>query len=112
MIINKNLIGGSTDLLILSLISQGDMYGFEIITVLEERSENIFSLKEGTLYPILHKLENKDYLKSYKKEGETGRLRKYYSITNLGREKLEEEKRAFEKFSRSVNKVVFGDTYA
>ncbi len=111
MEINKNLLGGSTDLLVLSLISREDMYGFEIITRLEEESENVFSLKEGTLYPILHKLENKGYLKSYKKLADNGRTRKYYKITRSGKKKLEEEKEAFKLFSRSVTNLVFGGGY-
>lgn len=109
---NRNLIGGSTDLLILTLIDQKDMYGYEIIKELEKKSENVFKLKEGTLYPVLHKLENKGYLKSYQKPGEAGRTRKYYTITNNGKKQLIEEKKQWEVFSKSVNQVVIGDGYA
>ena len=54
MDIDKGLLGGSTVLMLLSLIEQKDCYGYEIIKELKERSENVFELKEGTLYPVLH----------------------------------------------------------
>ena len=54
---DKNLLSGSTTLLVLSLLSSGDKYGYEMIAELEARSDHTFTLKEGTLYPILHTLE-------------------------------------------------------
>ena len=57
MKINKELLKGSTALLILSIISAEDMYGYKIVKELEIRSDNTFSMKEGTLYPLLHSLE-------------------------------------------------------
>mgnify|MGYP000859698958 CR=1 FL=1 len=109
--IDKGLIGGSTSLLILSLLKEKDMYGYEIIKELEERSDNTFKLKEGTLYPILHRLENEGYLKSYRKKGGTGKERKYYQITTKGEKQLIEEKRQWHVFSTSVNKVIGGENH-
>ncbi len=57
MKINKELMKGSTTLLVLRLLETENMYGYEMIKDLKERSENVFELKEGTLYPILHALE-------------------------------------------------------
>ncbi len=82
---DKGLIGGSTILLILSLLEETDRYGYEIIKELELRSDKAFQFKEGTLYPVLHKLENDGYVKSYRAKGERGRDRKYYSITKSGK---------------------------
>lgn len=59
MKISKELAKGSTGLLVLSVISKTDMYGYQIIKTLEVMSENVFSLNEGTLYPILHSLEKR-----------------------------------------------------
>ena len=84
---DKNLLSGSTTLLVLSLLSSGDKYGYEMIAELEARSDHTFTLKEGTLYPILHTLEKDGAVKSYEKEAPTGRMRKYYRITPAGREK-------------------------
>lgn len=111
MNIDKGFIGGGTDLLLLTLIDEKDMYGYEIIKELEIRSDNVFKFKEGTLYPILHKLENRGYLKSYKAKGDTGRQRKYYKITTRGKRQLVEENRQWEVFSQSMNKIVVGDKY-
>lgn len=110
--IDKGLIGGSTILLLLSLLEETDMYGYEIIKKLEEKSDNTFQFKEGTLYPVLHKLENKGYVKSYKSESTAGKERKYYQITNNGRKQLVEEKQNWERFSLSVNKVIGGGIHA
>lgn len=111
MKLDKGLIGGSTNLLLLSLIQEKDRYGYEMIRELELRSEDTFQFKEGTLYPVLHKLENKGYVKSYLAKGDTGRERKYYKITKKGRKQLIEEKGQWQVFTQSVEKVIYGDEY-
>jgi PadR family transcriptional regulator, regulatory protein PadR len=110
--IDKGFIGGSTMLLLLSLLAEGDKYGYEIIRELETRSDNTFQFKEGTLYPVLHKLENNGYVKSYLAKGENGKERKYYQITKCGNKQLAEEREKWEQFSTSVNKVIGGGTHA
>lgn len=112
MEIDKGLIGGSTILLLLSLLEESDMYGYEIIKKLEVKSNNTFQFKEGTLYPVLHKLENKGYVKSYISKSSAGKERKYYKITNNGKKQLAEEKEKWERFSLSVNKVIGGGIHA
>jgi DNA-binding PadR family transcriptional regulator len=112
MKIDKGLIGGSTILLLLSLLEESDRYGYEIIKELEIRSDKAFQFKEGTLYPILHKLENSGYVKSYMSKGDTGEGRRYYQITNSGRKQLVEEKEKWERFSVSVNKIIGGGIHA
>ncbi|TCT15653.1 PadR family transcriptional regulator [Natranaerovirga pectinivora] len=112
MKIDKGLIGGSTTLLILSLLKEKDQYGYEIIKELKERSDSTFEFKEGTLYPVLHKLQNKAYIKSYLAKGETGKERKYYKITDKGLKQLVEEKEKWKVFSLSVNKVIGGESHA
>lgn len=97
MAINKGLLGGSTPLLLLSLLINQDCYGYEIIKLLEERSDNTFSFKEGTLYPVLHKLENEGYIRSYYREKD-GRQRRYYTITDRGIKQLAEEKEQWKRF--------------
>ena len=70
MNIDKSLISGSTAMMVLKLLSEKDMYGYEMIEVLWERSQNVFELKAGTLYPLLHGLEEKGMLTAYEKEAE------------------------------------------
>ncbi len=108
MKIDKNLIGGSAILLVLTLLDEKDMYGYQIIKEIEQRSDQTFQFKEGSLYPVLHKLLNKGYVKSYMSKGETGRNRKYYQITKMGQLQLTEQKEQWEKFTQSVNKVIGG----
>ena len=91
MNVDKSLISGSTTMLLLKLLAEKDMYGYEMIEVLRERSENVFELKAGTLYPLLHSLEAKGLLNAYEKEA-GNKVRKYYSITKHGRKILDEKK--------------------
>ncbi len=105
---DKGLIGGSSALLVLSLLAEKDYYGYEIIRTLEERSDETFQYNEGTLYPILHKMESKGLVVSYKEKMENGRERKYYQITKAGLGQLEAEVQQWEVFSTSVNKVILG----
>ncbi len=79
-------------MLLLRLLEEKDMYGYEMIETLESRSNHVFSLKAGTLYPLLHSLEEKRYLRSYEDEV-NGKTRKYYSITKEGRKYLQAGKR-------------------
>lgn len=105
MKISKELIKGSTSLLVLSVLKENDLYGYKIIKEIEKQSENVFVLKEGTLYPILHALEEENFLESYWEENE-GRKRKYYHITKKGLKCLKEKRQEWQVFSTSVNKVL------
>ena len=65
---DRELVKGSTSLLLLQLLGERDMYGYELVKELEKRSANEFSIKEGTLYPALHKLEKQEYVEYYWQE--------------------------------------------
>ena len=107
MKVSRELLKGSTNLLVLSLLEHENMYGYQMIKKLSERSQNVFELQEGTLYPILHSLEEKDYIASY--WDETGaKKRKYYSITKKGKKHLTERKEEWNTFSKGVNEVIGG----
>ena len=95
MAVDRSLVSGSTTMLLLKLLSEKDMYGYEMIETLREKSQNVFELKAGTLYPLLHGMEDKKYLTVYEKEV-GGKVRKYYSITKTGRKVLEEKKGRFQ----------------
>ena len=105
MNVDKSLISGSTTMLLLKLLAEKDMYGYEMIEVLRERSEYVFELKAGTLYPLLHSLEAKGLLNAYEKEA-GNKVRKYYSITKHGRKILDEKKSEWEIYSRAVANVL------
>lgn len=107
MKINKELLKGSTTVLILSILNRKDMYGYEMIKEIDLLSKGIFSFKEGTLYPILHNLENASYIESYWDDSSSGRKRKYYKITNDGKKLLLEKKSEWKLFSETVNNVLW-----
>ncbi len=106
MKMDRSLLSGSTALLVLSLLQETDKYGYQIIQDLTIRSQNVFALKEGTLYPVLHGLEKEGCLKSYEKTAPTGRVRKYYGITPKGKERLAEKQAQWTKFSAAVDHVI------
>ena len=80
-----------TSLLVLSLLSTQDMYGYQMIAELTKKFDNTFSMKEGTLYPVLKGLENDGYVEAYEQKTESGRVRKYYHLTTKGRRQLKVE---------------------
>ena len=89
---SKELIGASSIPMILSILSKGESYGYEIIKTLKDLSNNKIDFKDGTMYPVLHKLEKKGFIESFWKPSETGRKRKYYRITDIGQSELHLEK--------------------
>lgn len=89
MEIDRELLKGSISLVLLALLSRGEMYGYEILQEAGRRSGNAFELKEGTLYPALHQLERKGMVKTEWRTGENGRERKYYALTAKGRKTAE-----------------------
>ncbi len=106
MAIDKSLISGSTTMLILRLLEEKDMYGYEMIETLEKKSRNVFQLKAGTLYPLLHSLEEKRYLNTYE-DTVNGKVRKYYSLTKSGKRFLKKKKEEWQEYSAAVAEVLF-----
>lgn len=106
MKISKELLKGSTALLLLGMLEKRSMYGYEMIKELEKRSEGVFSLKEGTLYPILHVLEENGLLQSYWSSTENKRQRKYYEITPKGIDYNRMRKEEWRVFSSAVERVL------
>ncbi|WP_261134313.1 PadR family transcriptional regulator [Bacillus sp. Marseille-Q3570] len=102
MEINKEVLKGHIDTLILALLHSRDMYGYELAKLVREKSDNQFELKEGTLYLSLKRLEKNKWISSYwgDEQGPGGR-RKYYKLTSLGEEGFE-KKRAEWRFIKNV----------
>lgn len=105
MAVDKGLVSGSMTMLLLRLLSEKDMYGYEMIDTLRERSQNVFELKAGTLYPLLHNLEEKKLLTVYEKEV-SGKVRKYYSITKQGKKILVQKEAEWREYSTAVSNVL------
>lgn len=105
MKVSKELSKGSNALMVLSVIERQDMYGYQIVKTIERMSEEVFVLKEGTLYPILHALEADCFLESYWVEVD-GRKRKYYRLTEQGRRELASRRAEWDVFAGAVSKVL------
>ena len=105
MAIDKSLISGSTTMLILKLLSEKDMYGYEMIDTLRMKSQNVFELKAGTLYPLLHSLEDKGLVTVYEQDV-LGKMRKYYRLTRQGRAMLEKKTMEWKEYTAAVANVL------
>lgn len=105
MKINKEIIKGSTEIMVLKILKKEPLYGYKISKEIRKSSSDVFLLGEGTLYPVLHKLEKNKMLQSYWQEYE-GRRRKYYTITKRGKKLLDEKTAQWKVFSKALNLVM------
>ena len=102
----KELLKGNTETLLLSLVVEELMYGYQIVKEMERRSGGYFRFKEGTLYPALHRLELAGFVEDHWADQGTGTPRRYYHITEKGHKVLEERLREWRRFTRAVNSVM------
>ncbi len=101
----RELVKGSSDSLLLCLLVQQPMYGYQIIKELERRSQGYFKFKEGTLYPALHRLEKSGLILGKWQMLSNGRPRRYYHITAKGRSKLVAERTQWQNFLNAMNLI-------
>ncbi|HEY3740034.1 MAG TPA: helix-turn-helix transcriptional regulator [Bryobacteraceae bacterium] len=106
MDIDTQFLKGSIGLLLLNLLSRGEMYGYEILQEAARRSANAFEFKEGTLYPALHQLEKKGQIKSRWRTAESGRERKYYSLTAKGIKAAAEYEKKWHHLSGAIAAIL------
>jgi DNA-binding PadR family transcriptional regulator len=102
----RELLKGNTDSLLLYLINCQPTYGYQIIKELEKRSSGYFQLKEGTLYPALHRLEKDKLVKGRWQKLPNGQERRYYYITRKGQQVLAERLAAWQDFSTAVKAII------
>lgn len=102
---DSRLLNGTVEMLILEVVDHGPSYGYEITQTVLSRSSGSFELKEGSLYPALHRLERQKLLDSYWTEHE-GRRRKYYKLTAAGRKALAARRQEWQAFATGVNGVL------
>lgn len=102
----RDLLKGSSNSLLLCLLGQQPMYGYQIVKELEVRSQGYFKFKEGTLYPALHRLENSGLITGKWQMLPNGRQRRYYHITAKGLAKLALEKTQWQDFSNAMKLII------
>lgn len=104
---NPNFLNGVPELLVLKLLSQREMYGYELVKTIQARSNELFTFGEGCIYPILHYLEETKLVSCESKAVE-GRSRNYYQLTSRGRKRLDELAREWEQVALGVQTVLGG----
>ena len=108
MKLDKSLLSGSTGLLVLKLLEDGDKYGYQMTEELRRRSDKTFELKSGTLYPLLHPLEQKGYITAWEEASDSSRPRRYYHLTDTGRKHLAEKEQEWRTYADAMVKVLKG----
>ncbi|HEY3287295.1 MAG TPA: helix-turn-helix transcriptional regulator [Gemmatimonadaceae bacterium] len=107
MAIGKDLVAASATPLVLSILAEGESYGYAIIRRVGELSGGEMQWTDGMLYPVLHRLERDALVKSSWGESETGRRRKYYQLTKAGAEELEQQKRQWQIVNKALRATPF-----
>ena len=102
----RDLMKGNIDSLLLSLIGQQSMYGYQLLKELERRSQGYFRFKEGTLYPALHRLEKMGLILGEWRMLPSGRQRRYYHITDKGQQLLVMKINQWQDFLTAMNLII------
>jgi len=102
---SKDLIAASLAPLVLMILSESENYGYELIQQLKSRSKEQLNIAEGTLYPVLKKMEEKKWVVSKWKMGESGKQRKYYAITKKGKDQLSEQVNQWNFFNNLIQQL-------
>lgn len=101
-----DLLRGSTDCLLLFLVEEQPMYGYQLIKEIEKRSRGFFQFKEGTVYPTLHRLESEGLIEGEWQKLSSGQERRYYRITGKGRLALRAKMAEWQGFTAAVDLVL------
>jgi PadR family transcriptional regulator, regulatory protein PadR len=103
----SQLLKGVAPVVVLQILSRGPMYGYELSQAIEQRSGDILTLGKGTLYPLLYNLEAKKLVQAKWEAADSGRNRRYYSITGAGKEELAQQKVQLQGLAKGLD-LLFG----
>ena len=101
-----DLLQGTLDLLVLKILALGPTHGWDITQRIQQISEDILKVNQGSLYPALHRLEAQGWITSEWGSSENNRRAKYYRLTRTGRKQLADEKETWAKFSRAIERIL------
>ena len=102
----NDLVQGTLDLLILRTIAPEPMHGWAIAKRIQQISQEVLQVQQGSLYPALHRLEQQGWIRARWSESEAGRKAKFYSLTAAGRAQLEKETQSWSRLSTAINVVI------
>lgn len=105
MSINKDLVAASSTPLVLAILAEGDSYGYAILKRVRELSGGKLEWTDGMLYPVLHRLERSGLVETRWEKAESGRRRKYYRVTEAGRQQLAVERRQWQTVNETLRKI-------
>src|SRR5437764_12295760 len=103
---DREFVTGAAAVVILHLLAEREMYGYEIVQEAGRRSARVFQLKEGTVYPALHEMERAGLLKARWRDSDAGRSRKYYSLTAAGRRRADSKRRQWTSLSAAMKAIL------
>ena len=104
--IDRELLKGSLDVLLLALLERGPMYGYQIVKEVRSRSAGVLELKEGTLYPALHRLEKAGLVEGFWEPRDGGADRRYYRLTSRGAEAAQAKRAEWRRFAQAIEGVL------
>src|SRR5215510_8453443 len=102
----SDLLQGTLDVLILKVVALGPIHGYAIAQRLQQMSHDVLQVQQGSLYPALHRLEKRRWLKAEWAASETGREARFYSLTRLGRQQLEEQRANWDRLSAAISGIL------
>ena len=105
MRIERELMRGAGPAAVLSLLSRGEMYGYELVETLATNTKGVLDMGHSTLYPMLYNLEAKGFVQSERRPSDQGRQRKYYSLTDSGRTRLASERRQWQAVTDAMSSL-------
>jgi len=112
MKLDRELLKGATETMVLAILGEEPSHGYQLVRLLKQRSEGIFELGEGTLYPLLYKLEAKGWIRGAWEAGDGQRRRRVYRITGRGRRQLTKRTEQWVGLARGMTLILGGPTYA
>lgn len=107
----SQLLKGIAPVVVLEILSRGPMYGYELSQSIDQRSQEVLTLGRGTLYPLLYNLEAKGLIQGQWRDAESGRRRRYYSITGKGKGELARQKAQLKELTHGL-RLVFGEAFS
>jgi len=102
----SDLLQGTLDVLILKIVALGPIHGYAIAQRLQQMSGDVLQVQQGSLYPALHRLEKRRWLRAEWAASDTGREARFYSLTRLGRKQLEEQRENWDRLSAAISGIL------
>lgn len=107
-LLNSDFPKGALDLAILRVVALKPIHGYGVAQRIQQLSRNFLQIQQGSLYPALHRLEDRGFLRAEWRESETGRMAKYYVLTIKGRQRLGDELSQWERLTEAMDRLVRG----